>query len=305
MGKSAGGNVSTSTSSYPTWQQPAVKQFVDESTRLYGQGGPKLSPEPRVADFNQDELSAQKQLGAAVTPAQYLAELGTKSAEFNLGAGRDPATNPYLKNAISAAVAPIGDQLLTRALPAIRHQGIASGGYGGSRQSIGEAQAVRDAERVAGEVSSGLANQGYLSAQQQAMQTMQNIPQLQANLTAPGQITGAVGAQIRAQEEAQRAENADRYEYYQRLPYENLLNYGNLIRQPFGAEAQSEVKVPDQSLASGIIGAGLSIPALLAIIEEWRKKNQQTGATPPTLPAGTTAPTTVGTPPGGTSGFFG
>jgi hypothetical protein len=304
MGKSAGGNVSTSTSSYPTWQQPAVKQFVDESTRLYQQGGPKLSPEPRVADFNQDELAAQKQLGAAVTPAQYLAELGTKSAEFNLGAGRDPATNPYLKNAISAAVAPIGDQLLTRALPAIRHQGIASGGYGGSRQSIGEAQAVRDAERVAGEVSSGLANQGYLSAQQQAMQTMQQLPQLQSNLTAPGQITGAVGALIRAQEEAQRNENADRYEYYQRLPYQNLLNYGNMISQPFGAEAQSEVKVPQPSTASAIIGAGLSVPALLAIIEAMRK-----GGTVPagqgTIPPGTTAPTTVGTPPGGTSGFFG
>jgi hypothetical protein len=153
-------------------------------------------------------------------------------------------------------------------------------------------------------VSSGLANQGYLSAQQQAMQTMQQLPQLQANLTAPGQITGAVGAQIRAQEEAQRNENANRYEYEQRLPYENLLNYGNLIRQPFGAEAQSEVKVPNQSLASGIIGAGLSIPALLAIIEAMRKGGTVTPGQG-TIPAGTTAPTTVGTPPGGTSGFFG
>src|SRR6187399_2771632 len=235
MGKSAGGNVATSTTSYPSFQQPALKQFVDESTRLYQQGGPQLSPEPRVADFNQDELSAQKQLGAAVTPAQYLAELGTKSAEFNLGAGRDPATNPYLQNAISAAVAPIGDQLLTRALPAI--------------------------------------------------------------LTAPGQITGAVGAQIRAQEEAQRNENANRYEYEQRLPYENLLNYGNLIRQPFGAEAVSEVKVPQPSTASAIIGAGLSIPALLQIIEEERKRRAAAAG------GGTPAPgTTVGIPSGGTTG---
>src|SRR6187549_713022 len=133
MGKSAGSNVSTSSSTYPVWQQPAVKNFVDESTRLYNTGGPQLNPESRVANFNQDELAAQRTLGGAVTPATQLAQLGQSSAEFNLGAGRDPATNPYLQNAISAAVAPIGDQLLTRALPAIRHNSIASGGYGGSK----------------------------------------------------------------------------------------------------------------------------------------------------------------------------
>jgi hypothetical protein len=247
---------------------------------LYQQGGPKLSPEPRVADFNQDELAAQKQLGAAVTPAQYLAELGTKSAEFNLGAGRDPATNPYLKNAISAAVAPIGDQLLTRALPAIRHQGIASGGYGGSRQRSGRRRRCAMPSAWRGKCRLASPTRAICLRSSRPMQTMQNIPQLQANLTAPGQITGAVGAQIRAQEEAQRNENANRTSMNSGCRTENLLNYGNLIRQPFGAEAESEVKVPQPSTASAIIGAGLSIPALLQIIEEMRKKGQTAG-TPP------------------------
>lgn len=285
MGKSAGSNVSTSSSSYPAWQQPAVQNFVNESTRLYNQGGPQLNPESRVANFNQDELAAQRSLGAAVTPTTQLAQQGSDTAAFNLGPGRDPATNPYLQNAISAAVAPISDQLLTRALPAIRHNSIASGGYGGSKMGIGEAQAVRDASRVAGEVSSGLANQGYQSGQANATATLGMLPQLQQNWAFPASLQSAVGSQVRGLEEAQLNENADRYEYYQRLPYENLLNYGNQIRSPFGAEATSQVTVPQPSTASSIVGGALSIPALLQMLQGLF--NPANARTPSTLPSTT------------------
>jgi len=61
------------------------------------------------------------------------------------------------------------------------------------------------------------------------------------------------------------------------------------------------VKVPQPSTASAIIGAGLSIPALLQIIEQIRKQGTTAGTPPIVAPGGTS----VGTPPGGTSNFFG
>lgn len=268
MGKSAGGNTTTSQTGYPSWQLPAVQRFVNDSTSLYQQGGPRMSPDSRVAPFNASELASQTSLQNAAGDAGNLANTGRDAAMFNLGAGRDPNSNPFLRSAIQAATQPVIDNLLQQALPRIRNQSFLSGTTGGSRQGIAEANAVRDTARVATDIASQMSNQGYLSGQTNSLNTMALLPTLQQSLTAPATMQGAVGEQERALQEAVLNENANRYEYNQQLPYQNLTQYGNAIRQPFGTEGSTSTTVPPPSTASQIAGGALSIPALIAILRQ-------------------------------------
>jgi hypothetical protein len=245
-----------------------VQRFVNDSTSLYQQGGPQMSPDSRVAPFNQSELAAQTTLQNAAGDAGNLANSAGAAAHFNLGAGRDPNSNPFLQSAIRSATQPVIDNLLEQALPRIRNQSFLSGTYGGSRQGIAEGNAVRDTARVATDTASQMANQGYLSGQANATNTMQLLPTLQQGFAAPATMQGAVGEQERALQEAVLNENANRYEYNQQLPYQNLTQYGNAVRQPFGTEGGTTTTVPPPSTASQIAGGALSIPALIAILKQ-------------------------------------
>lgn len=73
----------------------------------------------------------------------------------------NPAANPGLQQAITAATRPTWEALTEQALPAIRSQAISTGPYGGSRQGVAEGVAVGKATTAAGDIARRMANDQY------------------------------------------------------------------------------------------------------------------------------------------------
>lgn len=63
----------------------------------------------------------------------------------NLGGGPMGMQNPYLKDQSNAITSQVTDNLQRNILPGLRYGAMAAGGYGGSRQGVLEANALKDA----------------------------------------------------------------------------------------------------------------------------------------------------------------
>lgn len=197
----------------------------------------------------QGGVDAQQQLqGAGATGAagleQILANLRNATPtleQFTSGALLDPASNPALQSAISAATRPITDDFLQSVLPRLRSQAISSGQFGGTRQGIAEGLAAQGAQRQIGDISAGLANQAFQSGLdattatlgqligagadasrtglQSGVQSLLALPQtLQASLF-PASILEQVGLAGRADEQARIDDEVRIFEQEQLLPF--------------------------------------------------------------------------------------
>lgn len=104
-----------------------------------------------------------------------------------------PGSNPALQGAIEAASRPVVENFQRNVLPSITQEGIASGGYGGTRQGIAEGIAGQALNRQVGDIASTLSNQNYQSGLQ-AMLGGLNTSVAQTGQQVSGQL-GAQGAQ--------------------------------------------------------------------------------------------------------------
>ena len=264
MSKNSGTTQSVAETNYPSFQLPAVKDMISEAQRLYATGGPQLFPATRIARFNPLEAQGQAQaVSAAQGPMQGLADSATGAAQFNLGAGRDVASNPYFQGALSGAIRPIREQLLEQVLPSIRNQALTGGSYGGSRQGIAEGLATKGAINAAQDATAAMSSQEYNNAQQRALATMGQLPTLNQAALAPAQTLSGVGETQRGMAQAELTEQASDYDYYQKLPYQNLAEFANYVRSPYGSTATSRVDAPQASDLQQILGAAATVPAIL------------------------------------------
>jgi hypothetical protein len=269
MSKNSGTTQTTAETNYPSFQLPAVKDMISEAQRLYATGGPQLFPGTRIARFNPLEAQGQAQtVATAQGPLQGLSDSATNAAQFNLGAGRDVASNPYFQGSLSAAIRPIREQLLEQVLPSIRNQALTGGSYGGSRQGIAEGLATKGAINAAQDATAQLSSQEYNNAQQRALSTMGQLPTLTQTALAPGQVLSGVGETQRGMAQAELSEQAGDYEYYQKLPFQNLAEFANYVRSPYGSAATSQVIAPQASGLQQAIGAGLTVPAIIKWLKD-------------------------------------
>jgi hypothetical protein len=174
-------------------------------------------------------------LGNAGT-SQALADTAAGAATFNMGAGRDVATNPYLQSAISAAIRPVTQSYTDSGgvLQGIRSAAGNVGQYGGSRQGVAEGIAAGRYLNTVGDIASTMANQGYMSGMQNATQTMALAPQVSGmQTTAPGMVS-AVGQQQGAYQQALIDAAINKWNYEQNLPSMRLAEYQNLTSGNYG-----------------------------------------------------------------------
>lgn len=274
MSKNAGTTKTVAETNYPSFQLPAVKDMMSEAQRLYATGGPQLFPGTRIARFNPLETEGQAQtVATAQGPLQGLADSVGGAANFNLGAGRDVASNPYFQGAMSGAIRPITEQLLEQTLPYIRNQALTGGNFGGSRQAIAEGLATKGAINAAQDTTAKMSSEEYNNAQNRALQTMQMSPTIAQGMLAPGQVLSGVGETQRGMSQAELSEQAGDYEYMQNLPYKNLAEFANYVRSPYGSSATSQVDAPQASSAQQIAGLALTFPALY----KWLKDSGMIG----------------------------
>lgn len=128
----------------------------------------------------------------------------------------DPAVNPHLGAAITAAQRPLYENLTEQILPQIRDTAVTTG-YGGSRQGIAEGLAAGRTQRAAGDTAAKIVQDLYsTNINAQGQRYGQNInallgaagllPTLQAGAIQPGISVSNVGDVQAAQQQQQMDE---------------------------------------------------------------------------------------------------
>lgn len=218
-GGSSGTSTSTTTQELSPEQRELLALVIPEAQRISA-APPQLFPGTAIAGFNPlQQLGQQQAVSAATGPVQQVADVSQGAFNFLQGPVLFPETNPALGQAIAGAVRPLQQTLTEVALPAIRQEAITSGGFGGSRQGIAEGRAIEGTQRAIGDVSAGLANQGFQSGLNALVQGLALAPDVAGLQLGPAQAIEAVGSQIRALEQAQLSEEAQRFLSEQLVPF--------------------------------------------------------------------------------------
>lgn len=272
MSKSAGSTQTVASTSPPSFQQPYIDKLMQEASRLYGTAGPRYYPGSTVAPFTERGLTGQNLLLEGAGDINAFTKTQAYPAAQQLLKAYDVANNPFVQSYADAATQPIVKQLTEEVLPQIRTSAVGVGQYGGSKQQIGESQAVERTARAMGDTRAGIFNQAY----GQGLQTAQNVlgmaPSLGGLSLIPGQVYSAVGEQEQNLDAARRAEEKARYDYTEALPYQKLAEYANAIAGSYGGTGTSEVKATGSTAgqtAAGGVAAGLTIWDVLRGLFGW------------------------------------
>lgn len=253
---SGGGDTQTVQRADP-WreQQPYLIDIFERAQGLYNTQDPTFFPGNTVAGFTPNQVQGQNLMTDAATGGQQNLAQGVAGAnQFLLGDVMDMSSNPYMAQAMSAAIDPIYQNLERRALPAVRSGAVAAGQLGGSRQGIAEGLAISDANRQAMNTTAVMANDQYGRNLEAMQRGLALAPQSQAAQLAPGQTLNAVGAEQQAYEQALINEAIARHDFEQRVPWDQLGAYNALVQGNFGGTQTTTS--PGPSTGARIAGAG-------------------------------------------------
>lgn len=252
MGSSGGGGTTTTTTKLSKEQReliglvmPTLRGYFDES------GGVNVEPYPGRTAVPTDPLFGTGQnlvLGAAMGPATAQSELaGLGSAFLTSGAALSPESNPYLQQAINAAVRPITQNYENIVLGNIRDQAQLAGQYGYNRQAIEEGKAAEGYLRSVGDTAAGIANRGYETGLESMSRALAFAPSVQQMSVYPGTAVSGVATQRQALEQGQLDALIREYYTQQLLP---LTIAEEIARLAFG--------MPGGSATSQYTGGGSS-----------------------------------------------
>lgn len=180
-----------------TQQLPQQLQGINQGfANVTNQVGPTVQQQSNqtlgnlYGNFGNIQGGAQ-QTAAGVGGALAAGQAANQPGLNFLTSGQVFGANPYLQAATEAAIRPYIQNFQQQVLPSIASQGVASGGFGGTRQGIAEGLAGQELARQAGDITTNMANQGYaqgLNAFQQGLglQQQQTGQQVQGILGAGG-----------------------------------------------------------------------------------------------------------------------
>lgn len=243
-----GGTSKTTTTQELSPEQRALIAPVIPIAKNYLANPPTQFPGSGIANFNPLQQQAQQMtMNAANSMLPTLnnlpGQVGSMNADYSklmgqsdfLTSGRvlRPESNPALQGAIDAASRQTIDKFQNEIMPQITAAGIDSGGFGGTRQGIGEGLAARSATQAVSDIAARMGSENYqagLGAMVQgfgaANNTMAGQQQLAGNTgnilsqtLLPAQLTESVGAQQGAMEQAKLSEQVQKYVNQQMIPF--------------------------------------------------------------------------------------
>ena len=141
----------------------------------------------------------------------------------------DPATNQALQAYMQAAVNPIFDRLENQTLPGIGGQAIQAGQFGGTAQTNLTRDALTDATRNAGDITSGIASNAYTTALDNYTNTLLNSGKISDLQTQPAQTQLAAGSLEDQRSQAEIQDAVDRFNFGQTSEFDYLTNYINTL----------------------------------------------------------------------------
>jgi hypothetical protein len=235
--------------------------------------GYPVYPGPRIAQFTPEERAAQ---------AGIVSLVGSQEPTFDIAKGLTAASaledtsgaiqqrmSPYMQNVvdIQKREAERGAEARRQQLAA---QGVAAGGFGGSREALMQSELERNLQQQLGDIQAT----GQQAAFQQAQQGLANLRQRQAQAgqqmagMAPiqsgvqfkelGALAG-IGEQNRQQQQKALDLGFQQFREEQTYPEASLQQYQSIIRgfplQPTTTQTQQSI-LPTPSLGQQLIGMG-------------------------------------------------
>ena len=247
------------------------KAQAQEQARLAA--GYPVYPGPRIAQFTPEERAAQ---------AGIVSLIGSQEPTFDIAKGLTAASaledtsgaiqqrmSPYMQNVVD-----IQKREAERSAEARRQQlaaqGVAAGGFGGSREALMQSELERNLQQQLGDIQAT----GSQAAFQQAQQGLANLRQRQAQAGqqmagfAPlqsgvqfkelGALAG-IGEQNRQQQQKALDLGFQQFREEQTYPEASLQQYQSIIRgfplQPTTTQTQQSI-LPTPSLGQQLIGMG-------------------------------------------------
>ena len=233
---------------------------------------------PRIAEFTPDQQEAFTGVRSLVgTGQQYFDPATRLTAASALAPTRTEEVqqymSPYIQNVVdiqtreAQRLADVDEQVLAS-------QAVASGGYGGSREAILQAEQQRNLQQQLGDIQAKGTAAAYEDAQRRMAE--QRVRELSAGtqfgalgVTAPGQtmreLQGleAVGAQQQAQQQQALNIAQQEYEIARTFPERTLQDYNAIVRGfaapiPASTSATIQTTTPAPSYLQQATGAALA-----------------------------------------------
>ena len=256
-------------------QKPYLETLFKKAEANLNAPGPTYFPSAVSATATPETLAAQTQLKDAATAQQGVADSTAQSNAFNQNEARYVESNPYLQQAIDAAIRPVTQQFERTGgtQSQIRDAAQGAGQYGGTRQGVVEGIATGDYLSKVGDISSTMASQGYQAGLDASTRANAIAPQVSAMQTAPAATLDTVGQQKQAYEQQLIDDAIAKHNFEQNLPGAKLAQYQNLIQGGFGGSSTGTTVGPGGMRPSGLAGmaggamSGFTIgsnPALMA-----------------------------------------
>ena len=256
---------STSRVEYSPEEEARRKQIFDIGAGLYESMAPSIGtyrgPQPVGADPATTAAQGMTLMNAG--GAQGLLGPAAQSSAFALNDAKYVESNPYLQQAIEAAMRPQIQTFQEKTMPALALGGVQTGTLGSSRQGIAEAGAARGLQESLASTAASMANRGYESGLEASLQAQRALPSIMESFGVPGAMVSGVGAQREnlAQEQANYEAAGRIAEVTQ--PWDLLNSYASLLQGMANPTTVSTSQQPRQGITlPQIIGGGLSAASL-------------------------------------------
>lgn len=275
---SGGGGSSPTTSTtvsqnYSPEEAAMRKQVMDEAARIYGATNTSITNAPypgaKPVPFSSETVAAQDMMKNAAYSMQGTAQGANSYAGFLMGPGQYVSSNPYLQDAMKAAIRPITQAYTDPGgvLANIRSTAIDAGGFN-TRSDIAQGIAGRGYLSAVGDVTSKMASQGYEKGLDAGSRALVLAPATSQMFTTAPSIYGAVGAQKENLSQAEEDYAAASRQWGMNAPWAGLQNYANIVfggASP-GTTSTSTGALPRQSPIMGALSGaamGASIGSMV------------------------------------------
>lgn len=246
--KGGGGGGTTTTQNYSPEEAARRAQVMDEARRVYGQSTPMgayTGPKP-VGPSAETQMAQNYVTHVAAPQAAMGVQDINQAVQFGLADVLNPATNPGLQGAITAAQRPVMQQFTDAGgvLSQIRDAAGGAGQFGGTRQGIAEGIASGRLSQTLGDISSSMVNENYQKGLDTFSKTLAFAPEAMKTNLLPAQMLEAAGLQ--KEDYAQEQENylAAMRDWEMNKQWAPLQNYANIVYG--GGSSQSTTTVPGQ-----------------------------------------------------------
>jgi hypothetical protein len=195
-----------------------------------GQLAPYNMPNQQVAGFNPyEQTGLQNEFNTAAGEMGNTGEATNLTGQILAGDQLNPATNPYLAATSEAMAAPTIAEYGNAIAPSEMGQAALAGAFGGSADASQRALNQFNLSNSLSNANEMLYGQNFQQAQQNQLNTLQNLGQIEAGANAPAEFQLSSGGVQQEQQQNQLNTNYQNALNQAQFPYQQLQYLASML----------------------------------------------------------------------------